>query len=508
VLTKTDPAIIKGYLEDSSNLAGGRADGVYLPESETEVAAALAECAARKTPLTVSAGQTGTTGGCIPFGGWLLTTQKLNKIINVDKERQSAVVQPGVTLDELEKAVAKEGLLYPPDPTEKSATLGGNVATNASGGRCYRFGSTRDWIKRLKIVLPDGTGYNLKRGVMTANNKDEFSLPHSAPAPSSVEGFRIPHYSMPGTKNSAGYFTSPKMDLIDLFIGSEGTLGIVTEIEVALAPALRETFDLVAFFPSEEMAVDFVQASKEKHDPTINFYEYFDPNTLEMLRPAYPHIPAGAKAAIYIEQELTASNAKSYLDTWAAALEKHRAPLDNCWLGLDAKQKEELAKFRHAIPEHINEIFKAHHQIKLATDIAVPSDKFREMFNFYNAELRMRDAELFYIKFGHIGDNHLHVNLVARKPEHFELAQAIVMKFVKKAVELGGTVSAEHGIGKIKHAYLKVMYGASGIEQMVRLKNAFDPAFILGRGNIFAGSGEAKYRGIINYKDGNNCQLN
>ena len=374
----SDPAIIAGYLEDSSNLAGGKADGVYLPENEIEVRESLAECVTKKNPLTVSAGQTGTTGGCIPFGGWILTTQKLNKIVNIDKAGKFAVVQPGVTLEELEKAAAKEGLLYPPDPTEKSATLGGNVSTNASGGRCYRFGSTRNWIRRLKIALSDGSTLDLRRG-------------QTEPARLIVP----PHYQMPLTKNAAGYYSKPRMELIDLFIGSEGTLGIVTEVEVALVPALKETFDLVAFFPSEEEAVDFVAESKRREDRAVNFYEFFDGNTLGMLKPSYPLIPAGAKAAVYVEQEIVAED-KAYMDYWAQLLERHGAALDACWLGAAAKQKEALQKFRHAIPEHINEIFKQHHQIKLATDIAVPESKFKEMFRFYNDELRMTNDELMF----------------------------------------------------------------------------------------------------------------
>lgn len=476
MLKKTDPDIIKGYLEDSSNLTGGHAEGVYLPESEAEITAALAECNDKKIPLTVSAGQTGTTGGCIPFGGWLLSTQKLNKIITLDKELKFAVVQPGVTLEEIETAAQKEGLLYPPDPTEKKATIGGNAATNASGGRCFRFGSTRNWVRRLKIVLPGGLSLNLKRGLMQANQKNEFAMPNAE--------FRIPNYSMPKTKNAAGYFSAPKMDLVDLFIGSEGTLGIVSEIELALAPALRETFDLVAFFPSEDQAVDFVQESKTKEDRAINFYEYFDENTLRMLKPSYPRIPAGAKAAVYVEQEIVEEN-KVYIDYWAGLLEKYGASLADCWLGADTKQRAELTKFRYSIPEHINEMFKQYHQIKLATDIAVPEGKFKAMFAFYNSELATHSPQLFYIKFGHIGDNHLHVNLVAKKPEYFSTAKELAMKFVRKAVVLGGTVSAEHGIGKIKHDYLKAMYGESGISDMLRIKRVFDPNGILGPNNIF-----------------------
>ncbi|MBI5078644.1 FAD-binding oxidoreductase [Candidatus Saganbacteria bacterium] len=477
MIKKTDPDIIKGYLEDSSNLTGGYAEGVYLPENESETAEALAECNDKKIPLTVSAGQTGTTGGCSPFGGWILSTQKLNKIIDINKGLKFAVVQPGVTLEALEKEVAKAGLFYPPDPTEKTATIGGNVATNASGGRCFRFGSTRNWIRRLKIVQPNGTSLNIKRNLFRAGRKNTFDLPHLT--------LPVPQYHMPLTKNAAGYFSAPGMDFLDLFIGSEGTLGVVSEIEIALSPALTETFNLVAFFPTEEAAVNFVHESKLARDASINFYEFFDENTLQMLKPSYPNIPAGAKAAIYIEQEITGENQTTYL-------EKHDASLDNCWIGTDPGQKEELSKFRCAVPEHINELFKQYRQTKLATDIAVPEDKFKEMFDFYNLQLTCLPAgtatynlQLFFVKFGHIGDNHLHVNLLPKSEEELKTVKELVLSFIRKAVSLGGTVSAEHGIGKIKHAYLREMYGEAGIKEMVRIKKTFDPNCILGINNIF-----------------------
>ncbi|MBU0672007.1 MAG: FAD-binding oxidoreductase [Candidatus Margulisbacteria bacterium] len=481
MLKKTDPDIIKGYLEDSSNLSGGQADGAYIPESEKDIAEALKECNNKKIPLTVSAGETGTTGGCIPFGGWVLTTQKLNKIITIDKGQKSALVQPGVTLEEIEKSVKKEGLLYPPDPTEKKATIGGNVATNASGGRSYRFGSTRNWIRRLKVVLASGEVLDLKR-----NTPNPYPL------------IPIPDYKMPKVKNSAGYFAKPGMDLIDLFIGSEGTLGIVSEIEIALRPALAETFDIVAFFPSEELAVDFVLQAKSKKDPTVNFFEYLDENTLQMLKETYSHIPERAKAAVYVEQEVTPENEKTYLENWAQLLEKFTASIDNCWLGMNAAQKEELAKFRHAIPEHINELYKQNKLVKLATDIAVPTNKFKEMYGFYNSEIRNAKSEtnlpagkagskseIFHIKFGHIGENHLHVNLLPKSEKEKAVAKDLIMKFVKKAISLGGTISAEHGVGKIKHDYLKEMYGQEGINEMIRVKKALDPNCILNQNNIF-----------------------
>ncbi len=471
MLKKTDQDIIKGYLEDSSNLTGGYADGVYIPENEQDIKQALAECSSKKIPLTVSGAETGTTGGCVPFGGWILSTQKLKRIININAKEKTAIIEPGVTLEEIEAAVKKGNLFYPPDPTEKTATIGGNVATNASGGRGYRFGATRDWIKKLKVILPSGETLKLKRGS---------SLRRSV-----TSSLRLPHYKMPPIKNSSGYYSKPDMDLIDLFIGQEGTLGIVSEIEIVLAPIMQETFDIVAFFPDEDKAVDFVLEAKKKNDPTINFFEYFDKNTLQMLKQAYPHIPETAKAAIYIEQEVTPENEKTYLDYWAMLLEKYSASIDNCWLGMDHAQKEELLKFRHAIPEHINEIYKQNKSVKSATDIAVPADKFKEMFNFYDGRLETGDRRLFYIKFGHIGENHLHVNLLPKNDEEKAIAKELIMSFVKKAISLGGTVSAEHGIGKIKHAYLKEMYGEKGIKEMIEIKKTFDPNFILGQGNIF-----------------------
>jgi len=478
VLKKTDPDIIKSYLEDSSNLASGYAEGVYLPENEAEISEAASECNANKVPLTISGGQTGTVGGCIPFGGWVLSTQKLNHILDFNPQEKFMIVQPGVTLEEIEKTAAQENLFYPPDPTEKTATIGGNVATNASGGRSYRFGSTRQWIERLKIVLANGTSLNLKRNLIQANKQGEFVLPHLT--------LPLPHYQSPPIKNSAGYFVAKEMDFLDLFIGSEGTLGIFSEIEISLLPAFQETFDFVVFFESEDKAVDFVLESKSQKDPTINFYEFFDENTLQMLKKTYSKIPGDKKAAIYLEQEINDSNQNYYLEQWSELLEKYQIPLEECWLGLDAKKKEELRKFRHAVPEHINELFKQHGLIKLATDIAVPEDKFKEMFTFYNSELKASSPEIFYIKFGHIGDNHLHVNLLPKSEQELKKAKELILSFVRKAVSLGGTVSAEHGIGKIKHDYLKEMYGEAGVAEMIRIKKAFDPNCILGRNNLFS----------------------
>src|SRR3989339_223471 len=435
MLRKTDPDMIKGYLEDSSNLQGGYAEGAYLPENDKEILEAVKECSSKKTPLTISGAGTGTTGGRIPFGGWVLSTEKLNQIIAIDKKAKTALIQPGVSLDQLDNALKKEGLMYAPDPTEKSAYLGGNVATNASGARSLRMGPTRNHIKRLKVILSTG---------------EILSLTRSRPL------------ELPRLKSSAGYYSTPDMEQIDLFIGSEGTLGIVSEIEVNLIDRIENTFDCIVFLDSEEAAIDLTEKLRERED--ILMIEYFDFNSIELLG-------KGKKCAIYFEQKIVDDN---YLELEGET-----------WVGMNEKQKEELWEFRHSMPEHINEEFKKHHTVKFASDIAVPDSKFREMFAFYNLVLSTYDLQLFYVKFGHIGQSHLHVNLVPRTQADIPLAKELIMKFVKKAVSLGGTVSAEHGIGKIKHDYLRDMYGDSGIAGMIQIKKGFDPGLILNIGNVF-----------------------
>ncbi len=460
MLKKTDPDILKGYLEDSSNLQGGHAGGLYLPESEKEIVEAVKE----GQKITISGAGTGTTGGRIPFGGWVLSTERLNKIINIDKETKTATIQPAVTLDKLDQAVKKEGLLYAPDPTEKTAFLGGTVATNASGARSLRFGSTRNHIRRLRVVLSSGEVLDLKRG----NTK--FEMLNSK----QISNFQ---FLISNIKNAAGYYIKPDMDLIDLFIGSEGTLGIVTEIEVKLIDKLGETFDCIAFLDSEEDAVLFTEELRGKKD--VLTLEYFDQNSLDLLRKAYIRIPKNKKTAIYFEQ------VGPDLDFWEQFFNKHKIPMDDAWLGMNDKQKQELHDFRHAIPETINELYKKEKQLKISLDIAVPNNKFREMLAYYNLTLAACPLPLFFIKFGHIGQSHLHVNLLPKSNEERVISNELAMKFVKKAVSLGGTVSAEHGIGKIKHAYLKEMYGQATIDQMIAIKKKFDPKMILNIGNIF-----------------------
>jgi len=477
MLIKDKPDTIKSYFEDSSNLRGGYAEKVILPDSAEEVSAALKEADAKKIPVTVSGGGTGTAGSRIPFGGIVISTERLNSILDVSAANVSAVVQAGVLVEDLKNACEKEGLFYTSHPTEKTAFVGGTVSTNASGSRSFKYGPTRRYVKGLKMVLSDGKIVSLRRGerVLARGNSriDLGGLHIDVPMPS---------YKMPDVKNSAGYFIKDGVDLVDLFIGQEGTLSVITEVEIALVKKPIEIFSSFLFFRREEDAWGFSEEVRKRAFDVLSL-EYFDSNALELLKAKNKNVPRGAKAAIFFEEDTHGQKKDSSFNKWLEPISRYNASLDDSWVAMNENEADRFTKFRHDIPEAVNDMIRASGLQKLSTDIAVPDDNFAEMMNFYVDALRNSGLE--HIIFGHIGESHVHVNIIPRSDKEIPKARAIAFDFVKKGVWLGGTVSAEHGIGKIKHQYLEVMYGRQGILEMARLKKAFDPNCILGLDNIF-----------------------
>ena len=174
--TKTQLEEIQAYLIDASNMPGGYAEKLFVPETSDEIAAILREANGNKIPVTISGARTGTVGGAIPFGGYVISLERLNKIKSINRESMTAVVEPGVILAELQKAVDAEGLFYPPDQTEWSCQIGGTVATNASGARSFKYGSTRDYVTGLKVVLADGDLLDLRRGVSVSLERGPIAL--------------------------------------------------------------------------------------------------------------------------------------------------------------------------------------------------------------------------------------------------------------------------------------------------------------------------------------------
>lgn len=475
---KTQLEELQNYLTDASFLPGAWADRLFIPESADEIAGILTEANEKCIPVTISGARTGTVGGAIPFGGHVVSMERLNQIKSVDKEAMTATVEAGVILGDLQKAVEAEGLFYPPNPTEWSCQLGGNIATNASGSRSFRYGDTRRYVRALKIVLATGELLDLRRGGHLADRDGNITLKTQS---GRAIDLHAPTYTRPSvSKNASGYFAGPKLDAIDLFIGSEGTLGVVVEAELGLIAKPEAFFSGIVFFPDEGDLLAFVDDARQGNATLI---EYFDRHSLGFVSEKFPETPTDAAGAIFFEQETTAESEDEVFSTWHGLLEKHRADLDRSWFATNDQDREKMRKFRHAMPLAANERFARNGFKKVSTDMALPIDRFRGFLKYYDEVLGSSGIE--YVLFGHIGDCHLHANLFPKTEAEAEKARHIYGRCIAQAIMLGGTVSAEHGIGKLKRKYLAAMMGERYLNEMAAIKKALDPNGILGRGNMF-----------------------
>jgi D-lactate dehydrogenase (cytochrome) len=475
--TKSDPDEIQSYLSDASFIRDGHADRVAFPESVDDVAEFVAQANRDRMPVTVSGAGTGTVGGRVAFGGIVLATDKLNRIKSIVHENGGgrAVAEAGVILADLQRAVDHEDLLYPPDPTERGCFIGGTVATNASGARTFKYGPTRNYINGLKVVLASGEVLDVRRGEVRADANGRIRVGKT------IE-LKLPQYRMPATrKNATGYFVAPEMDAVDLFIGSEGTLGVICEVEVRLLSKPEGLLSGVVFFADEADVLALVADARSHVDARA--LEFFDQESLNFLRERYPTIPANAVGAIFFEQETNSTNEEAVLNEWMSLLDQHHAFPDS-WFATSEQDQARLREFRHQLPVLMNEWFARYQQRKVSTDMAVPDESFRGLFRLYRDTLRA--SGLRYTVFGHIGDNHVHVNILPRNDTEGARARELYLQFLKYAASVGGTLSAEHGVGKLKRDYLHLFYSDDQLRDMAAIKNAFDPHGILGRGNIFS----------------------
>ncbi len=465
-------------IRDASHFCG-EADQILFPESEEEVASILREAHRTKTPVTVSGAGTGLTGARVPKGGILLSTERMNRILRIERDPSSingrAVLQPGVPLKELEEALKPQGLFYPPNPGEKKAFIGGTVATNASGSRSFKYGPTRRYVRRLRIALAGGELLDLPRGNWLAQGG---AL--SVPLPDgTARKIPVPTYSMPAVKNAAGYFAAPNMDLIDLFIGSEGTLGIFTEVELDLLPVPESILSGILFFADEWETFRFASEARRLGPRAL---EFFDSRSLRLLSEKHPKIPKESNGAIYFEHECAAQERDAVKNRWIRLLDRFPGFVPDPWISFEPKDRRFYREFRYDLPVLVNEQLAKNGFQKSGTDMAVPGPKAEEMFRFYLQLLR--EGGINFVIFGHIGDNHLHVDLLPESQEQFARSQVLYDRMAEKAIMLGGTISAEHGIGKVRIPYLERMVGKEGLRQMAQVKQALDPNGILSPGNI------------------------
>lgn len=473
MIRKTDPQAIAPYLRDASNVSGGKASAVIIPENIGELIAFLQTHPRHSPqPITIAGAGTGVTASRIPSSGIVLSLERFNQIGEI--EDASITVGPAVRLAELETKLGATPYFYPPNPTEMSAFIGGTIATNASGSRSYKFGATRNYILELELVLADGRIITLPRG-------KKITSPLEFADGSSIF-FPEVRYRSPLCKNAAGYYVQSGMDWIDLFTGSDGTLAIVTQAKLKLLPRPLDFISGVLFFSEEELCWQLVEAirSQTSGDIAPCSLEYFDRFSLERLRKKYGTIPDCAQAALFFEEDVM-KDYDTALETWYEFLNGEEVLLDDSWFAQNSKNIRHFQEFRHDLPLMLNEENSRQSRQKIGTDMAVGNKHFMDMMVFYRDCLSR--SEIDYVIFGHIGDNHLHINLLPKK-EEMDRARDTCQTLVDQILKWNGTISAEHGVGKLKKEYFLQMVGRQALGELKQIKKSIDPGQLLGVGNI------------------------
>ncbi len=489
MITKTSPDEIQNYLSDASNFKGF-CDAVYIPSDENEIIELVKEASSKKQKITIAGNHTGLSGGCVPQGGIVISTEKMNRILEINAKEKFAIVEPAVILRDFQSKVKENNLLYPPDPTEKNCFIGGTLSTNASGEKTFKYGSTRIYVNKLNVVLANGELLKLERGKFFA---DGYNLCIKSENGKEYK-VEIPDINIPLTKNAAGYFCKKDMDAIDLFVGSEGTLGIITKAELKLVAHPENILSCIIFFNDANDALQFIfnardvsyQTRKEKTSNTIDALalEYLDENSLNFIKDDYPQIPSEAKAAVWFEQEVNSDNEESLFESWMQLVSEHNGNEESAWFAMNEKEKAEIQQLRHNVSLKVADYLSQHNVRKLGTDSAVPDNKFLEFYNFCTNEMKKNNFK--YIAYGHFGNSHLHMNMLPVNEAEYIKGKELYGNIYRKAVELGGTVSAEHGIGKLKTEYLLNMYGENIMRRMYSIKKILDPDLLFGSGNIFS----------------------
>ena len=497
-----DPDVLAGFLEDAAHFPGGHATAIATPANEHEVATLLRR-AGRILPIGA---QSSLTGGATPMGDVLLSTAKLNRIVAIGDE--SVRVQAGVPLSALDAALASAGKYFPPVPTFMGAFVGGIVSTNAAGAATFRHGTTRDWVTALTIVLADGAVLDVERGATSAHPDGYFEIESSG----RITRVPVPRYHMPHVaKLSAGYFAAPGMDLIDLFIGSEGTLGVIVEATLRIMP-VRPALCL-AFVPlaSRDIAITLVETLRlHEHVAAI---EHMDARCLSLLREDGADrlfgvtIPTDCSIALLVTLELPpdTTSASAYdeigrfhetdtpLARFCRTLDAAGA-LDRVEIAVpgDSARAAQLLGIREAVPAAVNaRVGRAQTTIdsriaKTAADMIVPSDRIADLMRLYDDEFARRGLDA--AVWGHISDGNLHPNVIPRSMADVESGKDAIRIFGREVIRLGGSPLAEHGVGRnpIKQELLRALYGDEGIEAMRAVKRALDPESRLAAGVIFA----------------------
>ena len=430
-------------------------DAVARPTSEGEIIELLARASAERTPVTAAGGQTSTTAASIAECGVLLSMRMLAQIRDLDHEARTVRVQAGANLGELKRWCATQDLLFAPDPTsEDDVTVGGVIACNASGARSLRYGTTRPYVAALRVALASGDVIEVRRTQLEKN----------------TVGYALVH------------------DPVDWFVGSEGTLGVILEAELTLLPLPARVTGLAIPFAGEEDALDFVVAARESSEVSPRCLEFFDARALEIARGAEGsgRWMAGACALVYVE-ESSKHGEEPALDGWLSLGERFRARDGDIAVFEGESALREARRIRHAVPATMNERGARHRSAggrKVSTDWAVPYPRLKEAIAEARRladEARVEQA----VTYGHAGNGHPHQNFIARDSDELERIEGVVEATLRHVIALGGTVAAEHGIGKLKRRWLPLQLSPAQLGVMRAVKRELDPNGILAPGNLF-----------------------
>lgn len=415
---------------------------VIHPATPEEVAAVLKLANRERFPVFPRGAGSGFTGGSLPkAGGVVLVTTRMNRILRIDTENLIAEVEPGVVTETFQLAVEKLGLFYPPDPASlKFSTLGGNVAENAGGPRCVKYGVTRDFVMGLEVVLP--TGEIIRTGTETY-------------------------------KAVVGY------DLTRLLCGSEGTLGVITKIIFKLLPLPEAKKTMLTIFDSIDGAAKAVSTIiGAKIIPTT--LEFMDYATLQCVERRFNlGIPPEGRAVLLIEVD----GDRDLIEKQAARIQELITPLGlvQCKIAKDDAESEALWKVRRLVSPSLRDV----NPNKFNEDIVVPRSQVPEVIR--RIEQIQQKYEIPIVNFGHAGDGNIHVNVMIDKevPGQEEKAHAAIKEVFQAALDLNGTMSGEHGVGLAKQPFIELELSPAQISAMQAIKLALDPNNILNPGKIF-----------------------
>ncbi len=415
---------------------------VVFPESAQQVADCLLAAGKAQTPVVTRGSGTGLSGGSVPVEGCVvLCLVQMDQILELDTRNLTLRVQPGVITQKIDEAAAKVGLFYPPDPgSQKISTIGGNVAENSGGLRGLKYGVTRDYVMGLEVVLADGQ-------IAWLGNKC--------------------------VKDVAGY------NLRDLFIGSEGTLGVVTEILLKLLPRPAARKTLLASYRSMAAAAETVSAIiAAKIIPCT--LEFLDQQTIRCVEDfAHVGLPTDAAALLLME----ADGPQTVVDEQAEAMEQ--IARDHAAIDVQTAQDQDEADRLFSARRSALSALARVRPTTILEDVTVPRSELATMIAFV-----AKTAEKYRLQigtFGHMGDGNLHPTFLTdeRDKEEMHRVEQALSEIVAKTIELGGTVTGEHGVGLAKKVFLKQQLGDASYGLLKKVKTAFDPQGLLNPGKIF-----------------------